>query len=91
MKHLNASVVGGFAAGIFTALVVFGLAVLVVAYSGIYNIAATEQHLSLTRWVFDTTFENSIERHAENIKAPEKLTPEMVASGASSYKSMCQH
>jgi mono/diheme cytochrome c family protein len=78
-------------AGAVTALVVLALVGLIVVYSGMYNVAATEEHSSIVRWLFDTTFHTSIERNAEGIEAPETLTPEMVAAGAAGYKTMCQH
>lgn len=61
-----------------------------VAYTGTYNIAATEQHTSAVRWLFDTTFENSIKANASSIRSP-SITPEMEAAGAAAYKAMCQH
>src|SRR5690606_15653083 len=63
----------------------------IVVYTGAFNVAATEEHQSITRWAFDTTFHNSVELRAADVVAPDKITPGMVAAGASAYKSMCQH
>ena len=69
-------------AGAVTALGVLALAGLIVVYSGFYIVAATEEHSSIVRWLFETAFHTSIERNAEGIDAPETLTPKMVAAGA---------
>ena len=79
------------AAGAIGVVVLVAILVLTVAYTGFYNIAATEEHASLTRWVFDTTFHNSVRRHAEGLEAPEAFTPAMIESGAHDYRSMCEH
>lgn len=81
----------GAAAGILGLLGLLGAAGLIVVYTGAYNVAATEEHASFTRWAFDTTFRNSVERRAADIAPPAAVTPEMIATGAASYKSMCQH
>ena len=63
---------------------------LTVVYTGAYNIAATEEHTSLFRWTFDTTFRNSVRRQAAEISAPKNVSPQMISAGASDYKQMCQ-
>ncbi|HEV7264749.1 MAG TPA: cytochrome c [Falsiroseomonas sp.] len=81
----------GVVAGAFGVLAVAGVVGLTVVYSGAYNVAATEEHASFTRWAFDTTFHNSVERRAADVTAPSAVTPGMIAAGAQAYKSMCQH
>lgn len=81
----------GFAAGALGILAVLGTIGLLVVYTGAFNVAATEEHMSFTRWAFDTTFHNSVERRAADIAAPKEITPAMITAGASAYKSMCQH
>lgn len=85
VRLLSAGLVG--AVSVLLAALLVAVAV---AYSGGYNIAATEEHTSAVRWLFDTTFKNSVQAHAANIKTP-PLPPEMVATGAESYMAMCQH
>ena len=81
----------GFAAGMLTTLVVLAAIGLIVVYTGAFNVAATEEHQSITRWAFDTTFHNSVELRAADVVAPAQITLAMVTAGASAYKSMCQH
>lgn len=81
----------GIAIGAIGTVAAAGIAGLIVAYTGAYNVAATEEHLSFTRWAFDTTFRNSVERRAEGIAPADIFTPEMISAGAGAYKSMCEH
>lgn len=78
-------------AGALSALVLLAAVGMVVIYTGSYNVAATEEHTSVMRWAFDTTFRNSVERRAVDLAAPENITPAMLAAGAGEYKAMCQH
>ncbi len=80
-----------FAAGVVATLTVAAGTVLAVAYSGGYNIAATEEHASFTRWAFDTTFRNSVESRAAAETAPAEISEALLATGASEYKEYCQH
>ncbi len=80
----------GIVAGALGVLAVLGVAGLITVYTGLYNIAATEEHMSFTRWAFDTTFHNSVARHADGIVAPASFSPDQLAQGAIAYKSMCQ-
>jgi mono/diheme cytochrome c family protein len=78
------------AIGALGLLAVAGIAGLIIVYTGAYNVAATEQHMSFTRWAFDTTMHQSIERRAEEVTPVDNITPAMLSAGASAYKSMCQ-
>jgi len=82
---------GGVAAGILGTLVLLAGIGVTVVYSGAYNIAATEEHTSIMRWAFGTTFHNSVERNAADAVPPEAITPAMLESGAGHYKAMCEH
>ena len=84
------TVATGVLAGIAGVLLVMLLAVVFAAYTGSYNIAASEDHTPFVRWIFDTTMRNSVQRQADGLDVPE-LTEEMVASGAREYKAMCVH
>jgi mono/diheme cytochrome c family protein len=76
------------AATLTVVLLVVALVGLIAIYSGAYNIAATEQHTSFVRWVFDTTFHSSIRTRANEVTPPVATS---VEAGASEYKAMCQH
>lgn len=86
-KHLLLGVAGG----VVGLLLLMLLIVMLVAYSGAYNVAASQDHTAFVRWALDTTMKNSVTSHAADIEAPEAFSDAMVASGASAYKSMCEH
>jgi mono/diheme cytochrome c family protein len=68
-------------------LVVGGLGFI---YSGIYNIAATEPHWPLTRWILETARNRSIDRHAAGIRVPPGLDEEtIVVKGVSHFAAHC--
>lgn len=52
------------AASVAATLAVLGLGGLVVMYTGLYNVAATDEHTGLVRWALRTTTINSIEARA---------------------------
>ena len=91
MDHSKRTVGLAATAGAVGVLALLGIIGLFVVYTGAFNVAATEEHTSFTRWAFDTTLHNSVKSRAADVGAPESLTPEMIGAGAGSYKSMCQH
>lgn len=54
--------------GVLIVLGVLGAAAVI--YSGVFNVAATVTDAPPLRWVFVTTREASIKRHARDIQAP---------------------
>ena len=86
-----ARTITGIIVGALAVVVLAGVGGVAAVYTGAYNIAATEEHVSFVRWALDTTMQNSVERQARTVPQPPSFTPEMVASGAGAYKGMCQH
>ena len=71
------------------AAVLFGLVVLVLLiWTGAYNIAATSGHSPLGRLVLSSTMERSVKAHASGT-AP-TLSAERVRSGGTEYRGMCE-
>jgi cytochrome c5 len=67
------------------------VALLLFAYSGIYNVAADEPHLSVTRWFMETVRRNSVERRDDSITLPAGWdSQQRIEQGAKSYATMCQ-
>jgi mono/diheme cytochrome c family protein len=89
MKAASGSAIG-IVIGAMGLLVLAVVAALVFIYSGAYNIAATEEHASLTRWAFDTTFHKSVEARANAVAAPGDLAA-LTMDGAAHYRRMCEH
>ncbi|CAN5353300.1 hypothetical protein BH24PSE2_BH24PSE2_19970 [soil metagenome] len=81
----------GIAGGVIVALLGLLAVGLIVAYSGGYNVAATEDHTAFSRWLLETTMHKSVENRAQLIATPERFTPAMIAAGAEEYRAMCEH
>lgn len=86
MKVLVGAIIG--IVGVVAVLAIAGLGIV---YSGAYNVAATEDHASFTRWALDTTFHKAVERRASKVSAPPSFTKNMIETGGSEYKAVCQH
>jgi mono/diheme cytochrome c family protein len=69
-----------------------GLAILgiIFIYSGIYNVSAIKPETGISKWVLETTSDNSVEHHAKGIKVPDLTDSEMIKEGFIHYKEMCQ-
>ena len=81
----------GIALGV-VATVLLALAVwLIVVYTGVYNVAATDPHADVVRWTFDTTMHRSVRGRAEDIQEPEEVSAQSIAAGAKTYASTCAH
>ena len=79
----TAVTVVGAAAGMLT--VVGGIFV----WSGVYNIAASTDHLSVTTWLLQKLREQSIATQSSGIKAPRLDDDGMIRLGASHYEAGC--
>lgn len=84
-KTLGAAL--GVVATLFTALVVW----LAVAYTGAYNVAATDTHADAVRWTLDTTMRRSVARRAEDVDLSETVPQQVMAEGARHYAESCAH
>lgn len=73
------------------ALLVLGAAGALAAIQlGLPDVAATTPHWRVTEWILSTTMENSVERRAASVSAPEDLdAPSRIRAGAQAYEEMC--
>ena len=84
-------------AGFRTHMLVTGAAALLVAlaiglaymYSGAYNVAASDQHAGLVRWVLATTTEESIQAHADELQISLPTDSAALRRGYRAFESMC--
>jgi len=65
------------------------ISVLTVIYRGTFNVAATENHSKLTRWILAAARESSIEKHAAGIDVPNLNDEKKIKNGFRSYREMC--
>ncbi len=80
----------GIIIGAAATLLLLALIALGVVLTGGYNVAATDRHNPIVAWALHTTYENSVQGRADNLRAPQ-FTPAMVQAGAGEYKAMCAH
>jgi mono/diheme cytochrome c family protein len=74
---------------ILTVLVLIAIA-LIVIYSGLYNVSAINQDRGITRWVLNTTMDNSVEHYSKGLTAPNLNDTSMIREGIAHYKEMCE-
>jgi mono/diheme cytochrome c family protein len=75
---------------VLLAVVVLGIgAALVVVYSGVISVAASEPHGALINWLLSTASDESIHYHAKGVEAPPLDREEMVRAGFRHYREMC--
>ncbi len=75
---------------VIAVLVVLAALLVILVYTGAYDVAADSAHSRLTRWALSTTMEKSVERQAAGIAAPDLSDPARVRAGAAHYKENCE-
>jgi mono/diheme cytochrome c family protein len=75
--------------GLIWLLVIGFIAGVVVMFSGVINVAATNAHNPVTRFILNTTMEDSVRAHAKGITAPALDDAAMVMEGFRHYREMC--
>lgn len=65
------------------------LALLVFAYSGLYDVAATTPHSGPVSWFMHTTYHASMARRAQAVSAPRLDDDRRRLAGAGDYDAMC--
>ena len=78
-----------FIQGFVAALIVVAIAVVAVAYSGVYNVAADAPGIQPVEWLLATTSENSVAAHAKAIQPPGELTDQQARAGLRIYRETC--
>ncbi len=81
----------GFALGIVGSLLLAVAVWLTVAYTGAYNVAASDPHAEVVRWTLETTMRRSIAGRADATGLPETFSGDAVAEGARHYSEYCAH
>ena len=59
-------------------------------YSGYYNVSAAVQDPAMLRWVYETTMDNSVSRHAKAIEVPALDDSTMIRTGFAHFHEMCE-
>jgi mono/diheme cytochrome c family protein len=66
------------------------LAVLTIAYTGAYNVAADDPHWDMTSRVLAWARDRAIAVRSEGVVVPNLADPELIALGAEHYAAMCE-
>lgn len=75
--------------GVVVSIVVIMVVLGIVIVSGLYNVAADEEHTSVVDSLIRTARERSIAARASDIDVPDLADPQRVRRGAGNYDSMC--
>src|SRR5262249_30730111 len=78
-----------FLLGFVTALIVLAIGAVVVAYSGVYNVAAGAPEPGILQWFLSTTMHHSVKSHAQEITAPVDLNDQKAREGFRIYRDAC--
>src|SRR5262245_32378894 len=62
---------------------------LMVVFSGVYNVAATQQHTAPVYWLLETAMRQSVRRHARGLVAPPLDDAARIARGHALYDEHC--
>jgi hypothetical protein len=79
---------------VIVSIIIAGLLVLLggftAIYAGVYDVAATEPHWPVTRWILETARVRAIKAHAAGIQAPAGLDdPAEIPTGVEHYAAHC--
>jgi mono/diheme cytochrome c family protein len=58
-------------------------------YSGVYNLAATDQHTAPVFWLLNTVMRRAVHHHARDIEAPPLDDPALIERGRLLYRDEC--
>jgi mono/diheme cytochrome c family protein len=69
--------------------IIVGLGIVTAIYSGVYNVAATDQHGAIMAWALHTTALRSIEARSGNLNVPDLSNPSMIGNGLQLFRGNC--
>lgn len=74
----------------FIVLIVLVLGAFLYAWSGLYNISATEPHWAITSSFVEMLRDRSIHAHSDGVQAPDLSDPKLKEAAFSHYHEMCR-
>ena len=75
--------------GAILALIVLAVGTAAFVYSGIYNVAASNDHTAIGKWTLHKTMHNSVKAADGDMTVPDLSDNDMIQQGASAYDSLC--
>ncbi|RTR06490.1 c-type cytochrome [Halomonas nitroreducens] len=76
-------------AGMALGLVLLAAGAMAYMHSGMYNVAASDDHLPLVDSALHSTMHASVSTRAEDVEVPDLDDPEMIRQGARAYEELC--
>lgn len=81
-----------YAIGFVAAFVLIAIIGLTVMYTGAYNVAASDPHARIARWILDSTFHNSVRaRSEEEAVQPALIKTADLRTGFQEFQEYCVH
>ena len=90
LEFLKRNFIMKFFAGVVVTICVILIIGIITIYSGWYNVSAANKPGGIERWLFGTTMDNSVEKRAEDLSAPDLKSPEKIKEGFVHYNEMCK-
>lgn len=90
MERSRKSYTGAALVGAIATLLLAAVVIVLVAYTGAYNVAASEGHTAAVGWLLETTTERSVRIRVDDVPDEDRLARADLSAGAEEYKSMCQ-
>jgi hypothetical protein len=75
--------------GFILCLIVLAIGGVIYIYSGMYDVSVANRDKGISRWILETTMENSVEHHARNVEIPSLDDSTMILKGYVHYSRMC--
>jgi mono/diheme cytochrome c family protein len=78
-----------FFAGVIITICVIIIVGIIIIYSGWFDVSASQNPSGFEKWLLGTTMDNSVEKRAMDIKAPDLKSIDMIKDGFAHYDEMC--
>lgn len=78
-----------FLVGLVVTAIIVAIGAGAFVYSGMYNLAATDQHTAPVYWVLKTVMRRSVQHHARSVHAPPLDDPALIARGRILFHAQC--
>lgn len=75
--------------GLIVVAIVTSVGAAAFVYSGVYDIAATDQHTAPVFWLLKTTMRRAVEHHARGVHVPQLADPTLIATGRTLFVAHC--
>ncbi|MFZ0454324.1 MAG: cytochrome c [Ignavibacteriaceae bacterium] len=75
--------------GFILCLIILATGGVIYIFSGMYDVSVENRDKGISRWILESTMENSVEHHARNVEIPSLDDSTMILKGYVRYSRMC--